>query len=114
MARTDLEAILLNIKSDCCHPPEPEKIQIQTFKQVVKARAISESTPIPQIYGEEAARIDLSTLSIAALPSQKELSQKKKTLATQHRIDTLYIRYDNGDINANELLDGLSYVVAKY
>ncbi|CAF3637481.1 unnamed protein product [Rotaria sp. Silwood1] len=114
IARTDFEAILLNIKSDCCHPSEPEKIQIQTFKQVVKARAISESTPIPQIYGEEAARIDLSTLSIAALPSQRELSQKKKTLATQHRIDTLYIRYDNGDINANELLDGLSYVVAKY
>ncbi|CAF3010906.1 unnamed protein product, partial [Rotaria sp. Silwood2] len=37
----------------------------------------------------------------------------KKTLAIQHRIDTLYIRYDNGDINANELLNGLSYVVAK-
>ncbi|CAF2957994.1 unnamed protein product [Rotaria sp. Silwood2] len=37
----------------------------------------------------------------------------KKTLAIQHRIDTLYIRYDNGDINVNELLDGLSFVVAK-
>ncbi|CAF4935093.1 unnamed protein product [Rotaria sp. Silwood1] len=37
----------------------------------------------------------------------------KKTLAIQHRIDTLYVRYNNGDINANELLDGLSYVVAK-
>jgi len=73
IARTDLEAILLNIKGDHCHPPEPEEIQIRTFKQVVKARAISESTPIPQIYDEEAARIDLSTLSIAALPSQREL-----------------------------------------
>ena len=37
----------------------------------------------------------------------------KKTYAIQQRIDTLYIRYDNGDINDNELLEGLSYVVAK-
>ena len=36
----------------------------------------------------------------------------KKTLATQHRIDTPYPRYNNGDINATELLDGLSYVLA--
>jgi hypothetical protein len=36
-----------------------------------------------------------------------------KTPAIQHRIDTLYIRYNNGDIDDNELLDGLSYVVAK-
>ena len=40
-------------------------------------------------------------------------SKTKKTLAIQHRIDTLYLRYDNGDINTNELLDGLSCVVAK-
>ncbi|CAF3595402.1 unnamed protein product [Rotaria sp. Silwood1] len=72
-ARTVLEDIILNIKGDHCHPSEPEEIQIRTFKQVVKALAISESTPIPQIYDEEAARIDLSTLSIAALPSQREL-----------------------------------------
>ncbi|CAF4333282.1 unnamed protein product [Rotaria sp. Silwood2] len=77
-ARTDLEDIILNVKSDHCHPPEPEEIQIRTFKQV------------------------------------SQLDQKtKKTLAIQHRIDTLYIRYGNDDINANELLDGLSYVVAK-
>ncbi|CAF4517696.1 unnamed protein product, partial [Rotaria sp. Silwood2] len=37
----------------------------------------------------------------------------KTTLTIQHRIDTLYIRYGNDDINANELLDGLSYVIAK-
>ena len=70
---TDLEDIILNIKGDHCHPPEPEEIQIRTFKQAVKTRAINESTPIPQIYDEEAARIDLSKLSIAALPSQREL-----------------------------------------
>ncbi|CAF1163281.1 unnamed protein product [Rotaria sordida] len=73
-ARADLQDIILNIKGDHCHPPEPEQIQIRTFKQVVKARAISESIPIPQIYDKEAARIDLSTLSIAVLPSQRQLS----------------------------------------
>ncbi|CAF5154183.1 unnamed protein product, partial [Rotaria sp. Silwood1] len=51
-ARTDLQDTILNIKGDHCHPPEPEEIQIRTFKQVVKTRAISESTPIPQIYDE--------------------------------------------------------------
>jgi hypothetical protein len=72
---TDLNDIVLNIKDDHCHPPEPEEVQIRTFKQAVKTRAINESTPIPQIYDEEAARINLSTLSIAALPSQREMSK---------------------------------------
>ncbi len=40
----------------------------------MKTRAINESTPILQIYDEEAVRTDLSTLSIAALPSQREIS----------------------------------------
>ncbi|CAF4311529.1 unnamed protein product, partial [Rotaria sordida] len=44
-ARADLQDIILNIKGDHFHPPEPEQIQIRTFKQVVKAHAISESTP---------------------------------------------------------------------
>jgi len=37
---TDLNDIVLNIKNDHCHPPEPEEVQIRTFKQVVKTRAI--------------------------------------------------------------------------
>ncbi|CAF1586169.1 unnamed protein product [Adineta ricciae] len=37
----------------------------------------------------------------------------KKTCAIQNRIDTLYLRYENNDINSSELLEGLSYVVAK-
>ncbi|CAF4884467.1 unnamed protein product [Rotaria socialis] len=40
----------------------------------MKICAINETMPIPQIYDEEAARIDLSTLSIASLPSQRETS----------------------------------------
>ncbi len=71
---TSTKNIILNIKGDHFHLPESEEIQIRTFKQAVKTRAINESTPIPQIYDEETARIDLSTLSIAALPSQREMS----------------------------------------
>ncbi|CAF2876130.1 unnamed protein product [Rotaria sp. Silwood2] len=37
----------------------------------------------------------------------------KKTQAIQQRIDTLYFRYDNGDVTRNELLEGLSFVVAR-
>ena len=73
-AHTNLNDVLLNINGDHEHPPEPEEVQIRMFKQVVKTRAINESTPIPQIYDEEAARMDLSMLSIAALPSQREMS----------------------------------------
>ena len=40
-------------------------------------------------------------------------SKTQKTHAIQQRIDTLYLRYENNDINPNELLEGLSYVVAK-
>ena len=40
-------------------------------------------------------------------------TQTKKTQAIQKRIDTLYIRYDSNDINSGELLEGLSYVIAK-
>ncbi|CAF4493889.1 unnamed protein product, partial [Rotaria sp. Silwood2] len=70
----DLGDVILNIKDDHCHSSKPEKILIRTFKQAVQARGINESTPIPQIFDEEVARIDLSTLSITALPSQREIS----------------------------------------
>ena len=72
---TDVDDVMLNINGDHCHPCEPEEVQIRKFKQAVKIRAINETTPIPQIYDEEATRIDLSTLSIASLPSQREISQ---------------------------------------
>ena len=39
--------------------------------------------------------------------------KQKKTQAIQQRIDTLYNRYKNGDATRNELLEGLSFVVAK-
>ncbi len=37
----------------------------------------------------------------------------KKNQAIQQRIDTLYDRYNNGEANCKELLEGLSFVVAK-
>jgi len=39
--------------------------------------------------------------------------QTKKTQAIQQRIDNLYIRYENQDMTPDELLEGLSFVVAK-
>ena len=44
------------------------------------------------------------------------LTCRKKTAATnaiQQRIDTLYLRYQNNDINADELLLGLSFIISK-
>jgi hypothetical protein len=39
--------------------------------------------------------------------------QTKKTQAIQQRIDNLYARYDNKEVTSAELLEGLSFVVAK-
>ncbi|CAF5204309.1 unnamed protein product [Rotaria magnacalcarata] len=58
---TDVDDVMLNINGDYCHPCVPEEMQIRKFKQAVKICAVNETTPIPQIYGEEATRIDRST-----------------------------------------------------
>ncbi len=47
------------------------------------------------------------TAGLGARPKQA------KTIAIQHRIDNLGIRYYDGVINVMEYLDGLSLVVAK-
>ncbi|CAF2159271.1 unnamed protein product [Rotaria magnacalcarata] len=70
---------MLNINGDHCHPCEPEEIQIRKFKRAVQICAVNETTPIPQIYDEEATRIDPSTLSIASLLSQREISSALNT-----------------------------------
>ncbi|CAF1685115.1 unnamed protein product [Rotaria magnacalcarata] len=70
---------MLHINGDHCHPCEPEEIQIRKFKRAVKICAVNETTPIPQIYDEEATRIDRSTLSIASLLSQREISSALNT-----------------------------------
>jgi hypothetical protein len=71
---TDLNDVISKLNGEHSHPAEPEEIQIRKFKEAVKQRAIHETTPIPQIYDEEAIRLDLSKLSIAALPSEREIS----------------------------------------
>ena len=73
---TDKNGILIKIKGDHCHPPEPEKLEIRTFKQVLKERAVNETTPIPKIYDEESAKAGLTSSSIAILPSEREMSEE--------------------------------------
>ncbi|CAF1067047.1 unnamed protein product [Rotaria sordida] len=73
---TDINDVLLKTKGDHCHVIEPEKNKIRIFKQVVKERAINESTPIPKIYEEESAKMILSPATIAILPSQREMKLK--------------------------------------
>ncbi|CAF4072993.1 unnamed protein product [Rotaria sordida] len=62
------------VNGDHVHPQEPEKVEIRTFKQILKERAINEVTPIPKIYDEESAKANLTTSSIAVLPSEREMS----------------------------------------
>jgi hypothetical protein len=71
---TDLNDIALNTKNDHCHSPSRRSTNSNVQTSCKNTCDINESTPIPQIYDEEAARINLSTLSIASLPSQREMS----------------------------------------
>ena len=71
---TDLNEVVSKFNGEHCHPSEPEEIQIRKFKEALKTRAKLETTPIPQIYDEEAIRFDMSKLTIAALPSEREMN----------------------------------------
>ncbi|UJR06670.1 hypothetical protein I4U23_010956 [Adineta vaga] len=64
---------MYGITGEHSHLPEPKEIQIRKFKEAVEQRAIHETTPIPQISDEEAIQLDLPKLSIAALPSEREM-----------------------------------------
>lgn len=75
IVHTDLNDLVQLIKSEHWHSSEPEAIEIRTFQQAVKTRAINETTPIPQMDDEEALRMSMSKLTIAVLPSQREISQ---------------------------------------
>ncbi|CAF2114078.1 unnamed protein product [Rotaria magnacalcarata] len=71
---TDLNDVLVKVKGDHSHPPEPDEIEIRKFKQNLKQRAIQETVPIPKIYDEESSRFCLTSLSIAILPAQREIA----------------------------------------
>ncbi|CAF4276271.1 unnamed protein product [Rotaria sp. Silwood2] len=61
----------VGIKGDHSHPSEPEQIEVQKFKHVIKEHVINETTLIPKIYDEEKSRFCLTSLAIAIIPSQK-------------------------------------------
>ncbi|CAF4832204.1 unnamed protein product [Rotaria socialis] len=71
---TDINDVLVKVKGDHSHPPEPDEIEIRKFKQHLKQRAIQETVPIPKIYDEESSRFCLTSLSIAILPAQREIA----------------------------------------
>ena len=80
---TDKNDVLIKIKGEHSHPPEPEKLEVRTFKQVLKERAINETTPIPKIYDEESAKAGLTASSIAILPSEREMSKQMSLIFPQ-------------------------------
>jgi hypothetical protein len=57
------------------HPSENEKIEVRKFREKVKERVVNETTPVPQIYEEECARMMLSFAAITILPSEREMSK---------------------------------------
>ncbi|CAF0891709.1 unnamed protein product [Adineta steineri] len=71
---TTLNDVVEEIVNEHNHPPEKEKIEVRKFRAKVKERAMKETTPIPQIYEEECARMMLSFAAIAILLSEREMS----------------------------------------
>ncbi|CAF3423018.1 unnamed protein product [Rotaria sp. Silwood2] len=74
--RTDINDVLIRTKDHHNHPPEPEQIEVRKLKHVIKERAKNETTPKPKIYDEETARFCLTSLAIAIVPSQREISTR--------------------------------------
>ncbi|CAF3182427.1 unnamed protein product [Rotaria sp. Silwood2] len=67
---------LIGTKDDHNHPPEPEQIEVRKLKHVIKERVKNETTPIPKIYDEETARLFLTSLAMAIVPSQREINTR--------------------------------------
>jgi hypothetical protein len=70
---TDKNDVLIKNNGDHCHPPQPEKAEIRTFRQILKERVINEAAPIPKIYDDESAKSGLTTSSISILPSELQI-----------------------------------------
>ncbi|CAF4093448.1 unnamed protein product [Rotaria magnacalcarata] len=103
---TDVDDVMLNINGDHCHSCEPEEIQIRKFKQAVKARTVNETTPIPQIYDEEATRIDLSTLPIASLTSQREGPYTTQCIQCKKQLNIVYSHRSKTIMSLTKLYKG--------
>lgn len=71
---TSLDNQLISVIDNHNHPSEKEKIEIRRLREKMKERAVVETTPIPQIYEEEWARMMLSFAAIAITPSEREMS----------------------------------------
>lgn len=74
---TTLENQLIDLVDIHNHPPEKEEIEIRKFREKIKERAVTETTPVPQIYEEECVRIMLSFAAIAIVPSEREISMRR-------------------------------------
>ncbi|CAF2843341.1 unnamed protein product [Rotaria sp. Silwood2] len=73
---TNINDHFIKMIGEHCHPAESERIDVREFRKNVKHRAINETTLIPRIYDEECAKAMLSTLSIAILPSEREINKQ--------------------------------------
>jgi len=58
----------------------------------------------------EEKRVQYMSIQWSAGASRKK---NPRTISIQHRINNLYSRYNNNQINASQLLQGLANVVAK-
>lgn len=72
--RTDMNNVITGTQGDHSHPPEPEQVEVRRLKHAMKERAKEETTPIPRIYDEETSRFCLTSLAIAIIPSEREIS----------------------------------------
>jgi len=73
--RTTLDNQLIEFSDKHNHPSEKEKIEVRKFREKVKERAVNETTPVPQIYEQECARMILFFSAITILPSEREMSK---------------------------------------
>jgi hypothetical protein len=70
---TDRNNNFLNATGEHNHLVEPEELEIERFRRVLKDRVVNETAPIPKIYDEEIAKPNFSPETLAGVPMVREI-----------------------------------------
>jgi hypothetical protein len=79
---TDQNDIFLQSNGEHNHLIEPEFLEVQRFRKVLKDRVINETVPIPKIFDEEMGKAQFSPETLASVPLIRQI--RKTLLISSH------------------------------
>jgi hypothetical protein len=70
---TDSNNSFLKSTGEHNHLLEPEDVEVQRFRKILKDRVINETAPIAKIYDEELAKAQFSSETLASVPMVRRI-----------------------------------------